>query len=391
MITYGYSGRSKNPRGEGNIIAALQHPDRVCDVELDINGSQLEKMSKVMKKPFPVLERLLINSNDGSAPILPGRFLGGSAPGLREIALHCISYPALPTLLFSASNLVEFDYRDIPPTGYVSPMMMVACLAALPRLKRFLMEFRSATSRPDRIFPPPVTRTVLPALSHFEFVGANEYLEHLVARIDGPQLDGIIITYLNQLVDLQVPQLSKFIDRSVGYKLTLFKHAEVFFQNDWVSFTMYPRANHPFLDWRPARIFVSCKDLDWQVWHIAQVVSQFSATIATFVHLKLDIDEDPQSQDTNDVEWQHLLHQFSTVKTLHVPRKLAAHVSLALEDTTGETVVNVLPSLELIYLEGHPASSIEKFIAARQRSGRPVTLVRTETEFEERLKSYDSK
>jgi hypothetical protein len=48
-------------------------------------------------------------------------------------------------------------------------------------------------------------------------------------------------------------------------------------------------------------------------------------------------------------------------------------------------VTEVLPSLDLICLDGQPASSIEKFVAAsaRQLSGRPVTTIDTETEFEE--------
>jgi hypothetical protein len=78
------------------------------------------------------------------------------------------------------------------------------------------------------------------------------------------------------------------------------------------------------------------------------------------------------------------------VQTLHVSRDLAGHVALALEDIAGEMVAEVLPSLDLIYLPGQLASSVEKFVAARQLSDRPVTVL-TKTEFEERLKSYVSK
>jgi hypothetical protein len=106
----------------------------------------------------------------------------------------------------------------------------------IAQARNFSIEFRSATSRPDRIHPPPVTRTVLPALTAFHFQGASEYLEDLVARIDGPQVNGIYIGYLNQLVDFQVAQLSKFFDRSLGPKLTLFRHAQVTFYSSRVSF-----------------------------------------------------------------------------------------------------------------------------------------------------------
>ncbi len=197
---------------------------------------------------------------------------------------------------------------------------MVAPLAALPRLKFFAIEFQSATPRPDRIHPPPVlTRTVLPALTSFQFKGASEYLEDLVARIDGPQLDWILVFYLNQLVDFRVAQLSNFIDRSVGPKLTLFRHARVSFLSDEVTFTMYRHANRPYSGCDPATTSILCED-DWQVSHIAQVLSHLFATLSTVVHLELDgsLREDHRSEGTDDVQWQHLLRQFPTVQTLRV-------------------------------------------------------------------------
>jgi len=88
------------------------------------------------------------------------------------------------------------------------------------------------------------------------------------------------------------------------------------------------------------------------------------------------------------VGWLHLLRQFSTVKTLLVDPDLAPHVSLALEDITVEMVAEVLPSLDLIHVGSQPAPSIEKFIAVRRLSGRPVTVIDSRTEFKERLKDY---
>lgn len=84
-----------------------------------------------------------------------------------------------------------------------------------------------------------------------------------------------------------------------------------------------------------------------------------------------------------DVEWLPLLHQFPNVRTLHVSEELAGHVALVLEDTTDETV---LPSLDLICLADEPVSSATKFVAARRLSGRPVTVVDTETEFDKKTR-----
>jgi hypothetical protein len=284
----------------------------------------------------------------------------------------------------------NLNLRNIPPTGYISPEEIIACLAALPRLESFTIIFQLAIPRPDRMDPPPVTRTVLPALTTFEFQGAREYLEDLVARIDGPQLNKFLIRYLNQLGDFQVAQLRKFIDRSLGPKLNLFRHAHATFDGKWVSFHMYG-GTEPYPD--PfSHTFILCEGIDWQVSHIPQVLSQFTAIISNVVHLKLNVWRDKylysKGRDDVTVEWRHLLHRFSTVQTLHVHQELAAHVARALEDITGQMVAEVLPSLDLIYLAGRRASSVKRFVAARRLSGRPVTVVETETELEERLKSY---
>ena len=141
---------------------------------------------------------ILLNSesNGTNAPVFPTEFLGGSAPRLQIILFRGIPFPALPTLLLSTSDLRTVNLRSIPPTGYISPEAMVVGLAALPRLEVFDLKFQSVTPCPDRIHSP-VTRTVLPALSYFQFKGASEYLEDLVARIDAPQLNRIYIYYLN--------------------------------------------------------------------------------------------------------------------------------------------------------------------------------------------------
>ena len=132
-----------------------------------------------------------------------------------------------------------FCLRDIPPTGHISPEAMVPCLAAAPKLKDLIMMFRSATPRPDRIYPPPVTRTVLHALIPFKVEGAGEYLEDLVARIDSPQLNKVDVFYLHKLVDFQAPQLSKFIDRSMVSRLTPFRSTDVSILENSVAFTSF--------------------------------------------------------------------------------------------------------------------------------------------------------
>ena len=267
---------------------------------------------------------------------------------------------------------------------------MVAGPAALPRLKTFIIEFRSASPRPDRIVPHPITRTVIPALILFHFKGTSEYLEDLISRIDGPQLNWIDIHYLNQLVEFQVAQLHKFIDRSLGPKLTLFRHAYVNFYGDRVTFNTSRHANYLLPDpSSPATITILCEGTDWQVSHIAQVISHFSLTLFSVVHLKLNT-EDYQSSSTS-AEWVYLLRSSCTVRTLHVPWILAGQFSLALTAIPDEMVAEVLTSFDLIYLGVKPVRIVEKFIASLRLSDRPVIVLDTLKEFEERLESYVNK
>ena len=255
-----------------------------------------------------MLTTLLILSCDRNSPVLPTVFLGGSAPRLQYIHLEGIPFPALPTLLLSTSDLVEVELWNIPITGYISPEAMIVGLAAFTRLKAFDFQFRSATSHPDRIRQPPAARTVLPALTYFKFQGASEYLEeNLAARIESPQLDWIHISYLNQLVDFRVFHLAKFVDRAVGPKLTQFRYAQVRFDSGRVTFDMPLHANDSSPDPLDSLTNVFCPGIDWQVSHMAQVLSHISATLSNVVHLKLEVrlENGRQLEGDDDVDWLH--------------------------------------------------------------------------------------
>ncbi|KAH8980448.1 hypothetical protein EDB86DRAFT_2980203 [Lactarius hatsudake] len=270
---------------------------------------------------------------------------------------------------------------------------MVACLAVLPGLEMLHIGFRSPMSPSDGVHLPPVAPVVLPALTGFEFSGASEYLGDLVSRIDSPQLNKVRVSFRNQFVDIQVAQLFKFIGRSEDPELTLFRHTNVVFSSRYVSFDM-SLDHRDYQYWGPVRILVSCRWLDLKVSRITQVFGQFSALLSNVDHLKLvaELDEADEFEDTNEVEWPDLLRQFSAMKTLCVSPDLAESVALTLEDIARdpEMAAEVLPALELIFLGGQPVSFINNFVAVRQLSGLPVTIVDTETEFDERLKSYAS-
>ena len=371
-----------------DVIAALEHPDRVCYVRLRGLPSQLIKVAMMMQKPFPALKSLIIHGVSlGVNASLSADFLGGSAPSLRKISLQSISFPALPTLLSSTSDLVTLNLCRIPITGYISPEAMATCLAALPRLKTFLLDFQPVTSLPSQINTPPITRSVLPVLTYFDFKGSSKYLEALVVRIDGPKLSLIAITYNDQDGVPQIVQLSKFIDRSGGPKPALSMHARLTIFSHMVSFCLY---SHPSSEYISARTVIFNEKIGWDSTRVVHFLGQISSA-SNVVHLKIELGEGHRLGDARDIEWESLLPIFSTVRTLHVSWNLSRRIALELEVIAEGMFAEPLPSFDLIYFEHQPTPSIPNFVTARQVSGRPVTIIDTEAEFDERLKSYVSK
>jgi hypothetical protein len=360
-----------------NLISALEHRDRVQIVDLNVPHSLIEELATVMREPFPALTSLRLASHSFSVaiPTLPDTFLAGSAPRLRAIYITDIPFPAAPNLILSAHDLVRVDLREIPPTGYIPPEVMVASLAASPRLEDFTLGFVWGTICPDRIRLPvsSITRTVFPALTIICFQGPLEYFEDLVAQIDAPQLDYLNIEYRDHQ-DYQIPQLCKFIDRSK--KLCGLRHALLLVDPDTITIELQ-----------------SSFCLAFQEDAIGLVVSQISAMLSNVVRLTINSDCEIAVGLGIGIRWLELFRPFAAVKALIVDNLLSWNIPLALQDVTEERAAEVLPALELLCLKGElkgePVASLEAFLAARRNLGRPVTVINEEREIRERFKTPD--
>ena len=187
--------------GVTNIIAALKHRLRVNKIAIYGIPNSLLKEFGAMKSPFPALTELRLQSDEAYPLALPDSFLLGSAPRLRTLSLNGISFPALPKLFLSTSDLVELHLRHIPPSGYISPEALATSLSVLTRLKSLSLIHRSPPSWADRAnpHPPLFTRVFLPSLTSFTFNGHSEYLERVVSQIEGPLLDYTCIIFSDQL------------------------------------------------------------------------------------------------------------------------------------------------------------------------------------------------
>jgi hypothetical protein len=367
-----------NGSDEDNIIAALEHPDRVRVVELHAPSSLLGKMATVTQGPFPALTHLSLKSTkDGATPVLPDTFLGGFSPRLQKIYLHGIPFPAALTSLLSTRDVVDVDLRDIILDGYISPQEAVAGLAALPRLKYLTLGFRWADSYVG-LSQPPITRAVLPALTRFRFAGFFWYLEHFAVRIDAPQLDCLEIEYLEywdeeEVADYPIPQLCKFVERSEKLKPSSFRRMDLHIQPNTVTIELVHEGHSSF-------------KLSVQDEGINQVLRQICGMLTNVDRLSISSGvTEYYSELGDDILWLQLLRPFTAVKALSVQAGLSRHVVIALKNLTGEMAAEVLPALELLFLQKWPMAYLDKFVAARQDVGHPVTVINKRSEFRERL------
>ena len=77
-----------------NIVATLEHNDRVREIDLWLVGSsQFEEIVPAMQERFPALTVLKLRSTMELEQVLPDSFLGGSAPRLQSLWLGCVPFP----------------------------------------------------------------------------------------------------------------------------------------------------------------------------------------------------------------------------------------------------------------------------------------------------------
>ena len=376
-----------NEKWADNMVAVFEHSDRICRLNLaEIRSWQLENASAAMQEPFQALTHLSLCLKDGeTAPILPNSFLGGSAPCLQDIFLCRIPFPGLPTVSLSTTHLVNLCLLEIPHSGYISPEAMVTSLSVLTTLEKLTIGFKSPQSRPDQKGrrPPPQTRTLLPILTRLQFEGVSEYLEDLVVRIDAPLLNFLRTTFFHQLT-FDTPRLTQFISRCAPKFKTLDEARLEFFDDLRNTSVGLWSQQEPHFKWL---IFgTPCNQSDWQLSFLTQAcgLSLPQGLIPTVKHLyirEFDSHGEPWQDDIEGSQWLELLHPFTAVKALYLSWNFTPRIAPALQELVGESVAEVLPALQTLFLEepllsGPVGDAIDQFVAARQLAGRPVAVSR---------------
>ena len=365
--------------GEDNIIAALEHNDRVCQIGLAVTKLGYFTNSAAILKPFPELTGLTLRNLDEPEPILPDSFLGGTAPRLRSLHLDKVPFPGLPKLLLSTTHLVNLRLTFIPRSGYIPPEVMATSLSALTSLEVLHLHFNYPPPRPvlesRRPPPPPLTRSFLPNLTKIEFGGAGEYLEIILARIDAPRLDKLNITFFNQII-FDTPQLFQFISRIPTLRAQ--EKGQILFTS-WAVIVKFPSQISAR---EPLSVQIRCEVSEWQLSSLEQVCTSSLPPVSTLEDLSISEHRDWPPHWQDDVEntlWLDLLRSFVAVKNLYISKEFVPRIAPALQELVEGRTTEVLPALENIFLEGFQPSGplhkgIEKFVAARQLTTHPVAV-----------------
>ena len=362
-----------------NVMVALRRPDRLCEIDLHVTSSMLAPIAQVMEKPCQALEiiRITVEAPTGPSILVGNAFFGGSSPHLREIKLDGIAFPfpSIQQVLLSTKNLVELHLGHIPNDAYFSPDELVTGLSTLLQLKRLTVDFHSLPSSPlpsmARASHCP-QRTTLPSLMSLDFHGASAYLEELVAQVELPTLRQIAIRLFNDIF-FEISEFCKFIPRLNALKSPTWitvKHSV-----DFVGVH--------FEEGRPSNeicfLGTSCRQLDWQLSFVTQILSQLSSLLSSVYSLDIQNDNELPTgeEDVDSAEWLDLFQLFTHVTRVCVSEKLVRSIApaLVMEDMTAE----VLPELTSLQLGGYRrspsvAKAAEQFITTRKHFGRTISL-----------------
>jgi hypothetical protein len=382
------SGSCKSLTSLVTVKAALEHHDRVCRIKLFFVVCELQDVVASLEESFPILTDLDLSAAGSFRPFDPdpSKFLGGSAR-LRSLTLSSIRIPDLPKLLLSTPYLVILRLHGIRDSGSFLSDEIVTCLSALTRLEQLDLQVDFGRSHPDweirRL--SLLTRTVLPSLTVLRVRGATENLEDFMARIDAPLLDHFYILFsfssFDRVIVLDTPHLLRFIGRIP--KLQAPNEAYIGFDADnykvWINFFCSTRISR-----RVLRLEIFCIEPERQFPCLAQFCSSPPFPLHPLEHLYIgegQFSQQPRRNHTENTRWLELLQPFAAVKNLYLTKEFALHIAHALQELVGERVMEVLPTLENVFIdEFQPSGPIHEvtkgFVATRQLAGHPIIISR---------------
>lgn len=385
--------RSPSAEDEDNISDILKNPARICEMDIEITSSLLERCTPFLEESFPALEYLRLKSQETMGAnlrgelVLPDHFLGSSTPRLSVVRLHDTNFPTLPRLLSSSKNLVSLQLEKIPPQGIFTAQDLAVGLSPATKLESLKIEIYgySYPPRPPRLneLPPLPTRAVLPALLEFDYVGESSYLGDFASRIDAPIIEKIGATFICDFEGHNTHELCGFFARGEELRSSRRRTTHIRFFDEFIIFT-----HHFFLSPSlPGSFRVRLLDhslLDELVALMTQICLGFKSWGILHKVTRFEIEAFPETsrwyRELDPADWLTFFRALTDVKRLRVVGTLVSSVVFALAQVTGEATCEILPNLRHLHLPGGPgasaltSASIGPFIAARELYGLPVVV-----------------
>ena len=359
---------------EQGILLALEQRHRVRHLRLLAPVRNLQELIMEIDGEFPILEYLIVYPTKNIVDLRLPETL--QAPHLRHLTLGGFACPIRSRLHPTAANLVALLLIINQRSAYFQPNILLQWISFMPQLENLEIAFSFAI--PNRDVERQLTRApimahvTLPNLRLFRFRGVSAYLEAVLGRITTPRLETLLIQFFKQIT-FSVPRLMQFINTAENVRSN---NADIRFSNERAHMLAYMTNALPF------EITIDCWHLDWQVSSVAQISNAVFQALSPVGHLTLRHHvHNRSSEEHNDVdriEWRKLLRSLSNVEILHVENGLVEGLSRCLRLEDGELPLDLLPELQELKYFGGPETGdrFTSFIDARQKAGRPVTLIR---------------
>jgi hypothetical protein len=175
------------------------------------------------------------------------------------------------------------------------------------------------------------------------------------------------IAFFNDIV-FTTPQLVQFICRTP--RLKALKVARVVFDGSEAEVKLSPLTSGD----NSLSVRILCGVLNWQVSSVEQVFTSSSPPLPTLEDLYIFGKLPSRAQwqgNVENVQWLELLHPFRAVKNLYLSEEFALRIVPALQELVGSREMEVLPTLQNVFLEklepsGPVQEGIRQFAATRQ-------------------------
>jgi hypothetical protein len=368
---------------EDIIILALEHRHRIRRIHVHMFPERLHKFVRAIDGEFPALEYLHLEPSypfNLELLILPNTF---RAPLLRHLSLKHFTFATRSPLITTSTGLVTLSLERFYQTTFLHPNDLLQQISLLPQLETLEIGFNSPfPSRRDMErqwrHRPITTRVTLPNLRRLRLRATNTYIESILPRMTTPLLEKFRAHFPFQL-SYFIPRTLEFINAAQNLR---FSSAKFCFHHYLIEAHVCPHHD----DDDPILSFVTdigygYGHLDWQVSFVTQIFLPLKAVLTSVEHLSLEFFKHFESWEPNNdadpTQWRELLRLFSNVKTLRVNELSVAGISGSLQVDDGGSPLELLPELKELQYSPLFGSGDEfnRFIDARQKTGRPVTLV----------------